>query len=292
MLIDWPARREVARRPLPMPQGTCVLPGRILVALRGTHEITELSPGGERRWSHPQLANPHTIQAIGRDRFLVTSSATDTLFEFDAAGRVCWRWSAYEHGFQTLTSGAAYHFDHQRDHRRYVSVAADHPVHINAALDLQDGTILATFFHHGSLVRIDRRDGRCTVVCDGLRHPHAIRRRDGGFVLSDSQASRALLLSPDLAPAGVIEGDFDWIQDTLIVNRGAHQQAFVLSNIEIANPEPGRSNRIVEVDLRTGAAIADMNFGPDQHLFSIEPLSPTDAEMWAEHWNNDAHHST
>ena len=143
--------------------------------------------------------------------------------------------------------------------------------------------MLATFFQQGVLVRIWREDGRCQVVRDGMRYPHAIRRRPGGFVVSDSLSERALLLGPDLEEVGVISGNFDWIQDTLVLS----DRAFLLSNIKVDAPRPASSNRIVEVDL-SGNVVAEMDFGRDQHLFDIAPLSETDALAWAAKWSRDA----
>jgi hypothetical protein len=245
--------------------------------------VTVLEGDRQRRLSHPLLGNLHTVQACGPERYLVSSSATDTIVELDLQGRIRWRWSAHEHGYDTLKDGTPYRPQDERDNRRFISIAADHPAHLNAALDLGDGTVLATLFHQGALVRIWREDGRCAVVRDGLRHPHAIRRRPGGFVLSDSLSGRALLLGEDLTDAGEITGRFSWIQDTLVLE----QRAMVLTNIKIASPEHGDSNRVVEVDL-AGGVVAEMDFGTDQHLFAIEPIGEAEALSWAARWSGDA----
>jgi hypothetical protein len=288
LIIDWEQKSILARKPLPMPQGICVEERRLLVALRGTHELIVLEEERTQHLSHPRLANLHTISPMNNGRYLLTSSATDTIVEIDLNGELFWSWSSFDHGFTQLKNGHRYVFDPHKDHRELISVAADHPTHINSAIIMRSGEILATFFQQGLLVRISRSTGQLEVILDGLQYPHSIRASPDGFILSDSFNSRILRLDNDLRCVSEIKPDLQWIQDSQEVIINDSRRIFSLSNRYITHPSPSDRNRVVEVDVESGQIIDEMNFELKEHLFSLEFLTEKQALFWSHRWSREA----
>lgn len=278
-IIDWQEKKICARISLPMPQGICLLDEQLIITLRGTHELLFLSKTHSDYFSNPHFGNLHTIHPSSGG-ILVTSSATDTIFELNDKKEIIWSWSGFTHGLTALKNGSTYRFDSQRDNRNYVSIAADHPAHINAALEISDGSILATCFHQGTLIQIDKATGNWKVLLEGLRYPHAIQKRQNGFLLSDSLSSRILLLDDSFQLVKTLTKDIQWVQEAKEI---ANQKIIALSNRNIASPNPNDSNQILIFD-SSGDINDRWKWDPNEHLFDILPLTSTQADYWIEAW--------
>ena len=109
-------------------------------------------------------------------------------------------------------------------------------MHVTSAILLPDNTVLATLFHQGTLISIDRASGQTRVVLDGLSRPHGIHRREGGFMLSDTLGHRIVLLNERLEVYSEIAFGSQWLQDTILSSAGTY---LTLENVHIDQlPEP------------------------------------------------------
>jgi len=173
-----------------------------------------------------------------------------------------WSWWATENGYDKLPNGTPHQTDEGKDYRNYTSIAREHTTHVNSAIYQDSQFILATFFHQGILLRIEKTTGESQVVLDGLKHPHSIRRRErGGFILCDSFNRRIILLDEQLNTEKTISiGAEDqqesggeqciqltndtcalgWVQDAFEVwvgnseeGNANEQRIFCLSNIDV-----------------------------------------------------------
>ena len=277
VLLDWKEKKVCSRLELPMPQGFCLMGTELIVTLRGTHELLFLNTEGKSHFSRPNLSNLHTIHPSQRG-VLVTSSGTDTIFELDAQKEIVWSWSGFEHGFDTLKDGTPYRFNVDMDHREYVSIAADHPAHINSAIELDKNTVLATCFHQGILIQIDKRSGEWRILLDGLRYPHAIQKRKNGFMVCDSLAGRILLLDNSFHIVSIYNEGLQWVQEAKELPT---DHIIALSNRNIAQKDVNDTNKIVIFDPDTRTC-DQLDWDIQEHLFDIAPLSEVQAQYCME----------
>lgn len=164
-------------------------------------------------WDLPLLNAVHWLTR-SRAGWLVVSSGIDLVFEIDVHGNVLWTWWALDHGYECDPLGRVRVLDRGADHRGIDYGTLANVTHVNAAAELPDGSVLATLFHQGELVRI-RRDGRTDVVLSGLRHPHAVRLLpDGRASVADTGRGRVVLVDVErCVSAEVLAIATDWLQD-------------------------------------------------------------------------------
>ncbi|MFH1608910.1 MAG: hypothetical protein ABH951_02770 [Patescibacteria group bacterium] len=167
--------------------------------------------------SHPLFNDLHSITISNSGNLLVTSTGTDAILEiaFEDASTVYWDWLATENRFNKNPSGEPCYVDRSTDYRKVLTSTPEHTTHINTALNDTPNRVLATLFHQGALVEIDIASKEHRVLLDGLKSPHNIRLRSGGYLLSDSRANKVLLLDGQFKVESRLTGDFHWVQDAL-----------------------------------------------------------------------------
>jgi hypothetical protein len=149
--------------------------------------------------------------------YLIASTGIDVLAEFDEQGNLLWDWWAIEHGFAMTPTGVPRVLDKAADHRSIKYGTLEQTTHVNSAAELPDGRILATLFHQGMVIMIDRASGDWQPVLEGLDHPHSVRVLDEQhFTVADTARGRALLVSLVEQRGRIvmeIRADTDWLQD-------------------------------------------------------------------------------
>src|SRR5258708_17794827 len=139
----------------------------------------------------------NALHSISRTRrgYLVASTGLDLLVEFNRQGEVLWTWWATDHGFALTPTGQPRELDKSADHRTIKYGTLSQTTHVNSAAELPDGRVLATLFHQGMVVAIDRESGAWQPVLEGLDHPHAVRVLDEQhFTVADTVHGKALLV--------------------------------------------------------------------------------------------------
>jgi hypothetical protein len=160
----------------------------------------------------------HSISRSSRG-YLVASTGLDLLLEFTAEGALLWEWWATEHGFPLTPTGQPREIDKGRDHRAAKYGTLGQTTHVNSVAEHPAGLILATLFHQGTVIAIDRESGSWRTVLEGLDHPHAVRILDEDtFTVADTVHGLALLVRFNAAEArgtieAAIDADTDWLQD-------------------------------------------------------------------------------
>lgn len=166
-------------------------------------------------WDLPVLNAVHWV-APSKAGWLLACSGLDLIVEVDRSGSVVWQWWAIDHGLHTDPMGRRRMIDRSADHRGVDYGTMAQTTHVNSVLETADGAVLATLFHQGWLIRIDRTTGDYERVLDGLSHPHAVRRTpDDGVSLVDTGTGRLLIAKPGTYSAfqTAVEADTDWLQD-------------------------------------------------------------------------------
>ncbi len=167
--------------------------------------------------NNPLFNDLHTCTLTVSGNLLVTSTGTDAILEVDLedASKVHWDWLATEHGYNTTPTGKLRTIDRELNYQAVVTTTPEHTTHINTALNDCPNRILATLFHQGDLIEIDRTSKQSQVVLSGLKSPHNIRRRRDGFMVCDTRANRVLLLNYKFRIEKELRGDFNWVQDAI-----------------------------------------------------------------------------
>jgi hypothetical protein len=172
-------------------------------------------------WSHPLLNDVHSVSRAPAGGVLLTSTGLDAVLEFDTAGRLVWSWFAHLHGFNVNPMGLRVDHDLYADHRTREVPTLRQSTHVNSAVVTPDDTVLATLFHQGVVIEIDRH-GDWQEVCSGLDHPHWIRRAPFGWFLSDTRHGRLVRLDHQLQPMASVPVGGEWVADAAFEPSSGH----------------------------------------------------------------------
>jgi hypothetical protein len=284
LVVDWDRRQVLAGLELPKPTGF-LLDGDLLhVALWDRDAVWTLR-GGETasHRGHRWLNHPHSISR-GEQGLLVASAGSDLLAEIDEAGELLWSFFLFEHGYGRPPYRLGARFDRAQNYNgRYLPAAlSSHP---NSALYDERGAVLATLFSTGELVRIDRGQSTVDVVLSGLRRPHAIRRRPGGYMLCDTEAASIVLLDRQLHCEGRIPVQSPWVQDAVFADDRllfVSDRKIIMSPMAEASADGGGDNCVVEQG--ASGPRQRLNFGSEHRIYMVEPISSPAAEALAHAW--------
>jgi hypothetical protein len=216
-----------------------------------------------RRISHPAFNDCHGIARTSRG-LLIACTGTDAIVEVDLDGNLLWEWWAAEHGYNQSPSGHIRISGRGGEHRNRHYHTRFQTTHLNTVCfaDPDERYVLATFFHQGLLVRIDREDpsGRAEVLLDGLARPHAIRKIPGGWSLANSWGCEFLLLDERFQIVEGFEYDGGWMQDCRRLSTGD----FVLNDVD--------NHRVVEVSGPPFREVASFTYDHLWRMFDLEEV--------------------
>jgi hypothetical protein len=231
--------------------------------------VAEFSPEqGTLRQDVVSLPQFNALHSISRSRrgYLVASTGLDLVLEFNREGEVLWSWWATDHGFELTPDGRRREIDKAADYRAVRFGTLKQTTHVNSVAELPDGRVLATLFHQGTVIAIDRASGAWQNVLEGLDHPHSVRVLDEQhFTVADTVHGRAILASLK-GSEGRIEAEVDagtsWLQDC---RYDARHNCWVLVD--------GKNSRVI---LRRGPSgertLARFDFDPEWRLYEAHVL--------------------
>src|SRR5205807_4182168 len=240
--------------------------GVFVTSFSGVHEVdTNLGIVRHNIVSSPLFNALHSISRTQRG-CLVASTGLDLLLEFNRSGEILWSWWATDHGFGLTPDGQPRVLDKLADHRSIQYGTRAQTTHINSAAELPDGRFLASLFHQGMVIVIDRETGEWQTVLEGLDHPHAVRVLDEShFTVADTVRGRALLVDMDKEGGKVvqeIDGGTTWLQDC---HYDVDHNCWILVD--------GKNSRITLRRGRTGErTLAAFDFDPEWRLFETHVL--------------------
>jgi hypothetical protein len=167
--------------------------------------------------SLPQFNALHSMSRT-KQGYLIASTGLDVVLEFNRAGEVLWQWWATDHGFTHTPDGKLRELDKTLDQRTVKYGTLQQTTHVNSAAELPDGRVLASLFHQGTIIVIDRETGNWHTVLEGLDHPHAVRVLDERlFTVADTVHGKALLVELKEGTGRVraeIDAATNWLQDS------------------------------------------------------------------------------
>jgi hypothetical protein len=239
--------------------------GVFVTSFAGIHEFdTDLGIIRRNVVSLPLFNALHSISRTHRG-YLVASTGLDLLVEFNRDGDILWSWWATDHGFDLTPTGRQRIIDKTVDHRALRYGTLQQTTHVNSAAELPDGRFLATLFHQGMVIVIDRETGEWQPVLEGLDHPHAVRVIDEEhFTVADTIRGRALLakINGKKRVEEEIETGTSWLQDC---RYDANFNCWVLVD--------GKNSRITLRRGRSGnKTLAQFDFDPEWRLYEAHVL--------------------
>jgi hypothetical protein len=252
---------------LPMPAGMAFSDNGVFVAsLEAIHELTpDLSIVQPNVVSSPAFNLLHSLSRTARG-YLAASTGLDAILEFTRDGQVLWSWWATEHGFVQTPTGEQRVLDLRADHRGMKYGTLAQTTHVNSAVELAGNLVLASLFHQGMVIAIDRESGAWQPVLEGLDHPHSLRvLTEDYFTVADTGRGRALLVHLKDGK-GKIEAEVvastTWLQDCYYDYR--HDRWILVD---------GKHSRII---LRTGISgertQIQFDLDPEWRLYEVLPL--------------------
>jgi hypothetical protein len=269
VLLDWLQGKIVANIPVAGASGLAVEQDCVWASSWTDHSVHILQRGRPPALiSHRWFNHLHTVELTPESTLLITSAGIDLIVEVSLEGEVLWHWFGPEHGY-----GAPAVLDDATDYRAIRR--------ITSALPVDGDRVLAALFHQGEVIAIDRRTGQSQTVLRGLVRPHGIHRRPQGYIVSDTLGHRILLLDEALSVCSEIPFGSQWLQDTISTSAGTY---LALENVHIDQaPEPGLTNRIVELDC-AGRPLRTLTIPPDYRLFTAREVEGGFAQWMMEEW--------
>lgn len=168
---------------------------------------------------HDYFGFLHTIiLSADREKMLVVSGGYDSIFEVDIKTGVAeWSWFGWDHGYNPRQQdGTFLAHDRQQaeewqrqgkkvqlvDPRLYGKqglVTAGRTTFPNSAyynIYKDESTIVATLFHAGEIIEIDRKTGDVCVRLSGMNIPHSILPLGEGWLVTSTREGCFFTLSP------------------------------------------------------------------------------------------------
>jgi len=242
--------------------------GVLITTFGSIHEAdTDLGTLKRDVVSSPLFNALHSISRTERG-YLVASTGLDLLLEFNRKGDILWSWWATDHGFEFTPAGSRRILDKSADYRATQFGTLAQTTHINSAAELPGGRVLASLFHQGMVIVIDRESGDWQPVLEGLDHPHAVRILDKShFTVADTVHGKALLVRIDEHNGrGIVEQAIDagttWLQDC---RYDAEYDAWILVD--------GKNSRLLLRGSRSGdKSIARLDLDPEWRLYEAHVM--------------------
>jgi len=264
MLFDWEKNQAIWQVTLDAPAGFCWRDELFYVVMARFSEVIALDGYGRewRRLSHRSFNDLHSIVPTKRG-FLLTSTGTDSITEMDRHGMIIYEWCALDHGYQLSQTHSIRKLDRSLDQRYVFYPTPDHTTHVNSACfaDPEEEVILATLFHQGTIIAIERPSGLAHTLVRGLNHPHDLRPFPGrGWLVSDTSNNRTLVLDERWHVTQEITLGFDWVQSSVPLADGS---------IIIAD---ANNARLVRVYLDSQRPHEVRTFPPDWRIFFVDEV--------------------
>lgn len=192
---------------LPEPRSVLFVKNDIILTAANAIHIFDTKSKNEIIIKNPYFGCLHTSTPnIDNTKLLISSPGFDSLLEYDLdSKKETWRWTAWEHDYNRAANGNYITLDAERASRlresgNEVTLVDDsfkkegfgipttfRTTHVNGAIyDYDSNFILATFYHEGTVVRIDRHSGQSNIVIRNLKHPHGIQKDNGGYMVTDT----------------------------------------------------------------------------------------------------------
>tara|TARA_B100001741_G_C16548835_1_gene598255 strand:- start:978 stop:2087 length:1110 start_codon:yes stop_codon:yes gene_type:complete len=194
----------------------------------------------------------HTVSFCPFDdnRLIVSSSGFDCIFEYDLKEfNLVWEWFAWENGFDMgkdpitnsdvlLTRDKEQAEKWHQEGKNFLLI--DNPktqslptAHRSAFINSvsyhmdKENLILATFFHVGKMMQINKKDNSVLTVIDSMQHPHGGKQSDTISLATSTNSGEIVLIKDsieyryytnELEGKPMELGEIEWLQNSILVD--------------------------------------------------------------------------
>jgi hypothetical protein len=209
----------------------------------------------------------HSLHRSENETLLVTSTGIDAIIQINSNGETLNDWYATEHEYTITPKGEKRNIERDFNHNEYIYPTLHQTTHINSAIILDSNYYLATLFHQGLLIQINRKNGKSKILLSGLNCPHAIKRykstkqNDILWMLCNTKQNELLLLNNyfQITEKMILE-DVSWLQDATQIQN---------ENIIITD---ANHSRIIEIDPNLNTVISEFFYSNDWRIYQISDL--------------------
>jgi len=161
----------------------------------------------------------HSLHLLD-EGLLLTSTGVDAILETDLEGKCKYAWLATENGYHKDQFDNPRIIDREKDHSEQDYPTLCQTTHVNSAIYKDDNKLLASLFHQGCVISIDKKSSQGEVIVDGLKNPHSLYELDKEtYCISDTGNNRIVMFNCEGAVES-INGDFSWVQDGIMTSEG------------------------------------------------------------------------
>lgn len=260
--LDWSNKRIAASKKISCPSGFDFKNNLIYVASMRENKIYVLKKELKiiDQINNKYFNDIHSVN-ITKNGLLITSSGLDLILEISPKGKVLWEWWAFNNGYNTTPLGKERKIKKNINSREIDFPTLEQTTHINSAIfsDDREKELIASLFHQGEVVRINKSSGKAKTILNGLKQPHSVYRLGENFVVSDTNGKRVIIFNKNGKIINEIFGEFNWIQDCTKLSNG---------NYLVAD---SNNNRIVEVNNK-GRVIDFYNYDKNYKIYQIKEI--------------------
>lgn len=260
-LINWNEKEVVWEMSIDSPSGmlmedetlfvNSINQGKILcINLKRQEIVGEIN--------HPRFNKPHSITKT-KNGLLITSTGLDSIIEVDNQGKTL---------FEVCLADDAYPYDQfgQRrtinkgiNHQEVIYPSLNQTTHVNFARyeNRLENSILATLFHQGELIKINKKNLDIQVLIEGLKNPHTINDYDDKhYLVCDTRDSGIIIMDKKSYQINKkLKNNFSWLQDAVLHN----------GNIYVADAD---HHRIVRITL-TGDIVDEYIYSSEYRIYQL-----------------------
>ena len=220
-LIDWQTKSIKWEMKLNSPAGVYYdsLTGLIFVNSLQKGQILCVSMKEKRIVeiiNNQYFNKPHTLTRTKKG-FLVSSTGLDAIIEVDMKGETIYSFFFNELWYPIDQMGNRRAIDLGKNHQGVEYPSLNQTTHVNYAryLDNEERYIVATLFHPGELVVVDRASGDVSIKMSGLKNPHNFKPAGNNFILCNTSRGHVFIMDKFfnvINTVGLNKG-LSWVQD-------------------------------------------------------------------------------
>lgn len=260
--VDWDSKKITKKRNLSCPSGISYWGDNLVVASMRQNVIYILNTEWNiiHTLTHPILNDIHSIYVTRDDTLLVASTGVDAIIEFNKAGDVLWKWFAFQNAFNIDQFGRKRSIQIDGvDHRKNDYPTLYQTTHLNSVIQhpQKSDIVIATLFHQGLVVSIDKKTGDTVILFEGLLNPHSIRKINNGYIVSDTKRGEVVFMDESFREIKRQNTGSVWLQDSKISSWGT---------LLVARGDKGD---IVEISLETGETLNTFTYNKNWKIYQI-----------------------
>lgn len=261
IILDWKTKKIISKKQIKTPSGIAVDKNNIYLVSEGNKIlILDRKLNIKRIITNPLFNCMHNINLV-KNGLLCASSGIDSILEIDKNFNLSYKWVATENGYELDQFGKKRVIDLKKDHSNIEYPTLNQTTHINSAIyrDNSEKKIFATLFHQGKLIEIDKESLKSKEILSGLKQPHSVYKIGNNFMLSDTNGKRIVFFNKFGKIIRIINGDFNWIQDTISLKNG---------NLLVAD---SNNHRILEIS-NEGKILDEFKYSKNLKIYQIREV--------------------